>query len=323
MHRFQDILYVTLGRDESSPALKRALRTARENDAPLGILACLPEFPVDLADYREPFERSMRERLQTAVARDCEELDLDLDADSVDCDIEFGKTPGLRIVRRVLRRGCQLVIKDTEPHEGGRGFQALDMELLRKCPCALWLCRPERTRREHPRVAVAVNPESASPTGEALALRLLELSSSLASRLGGELDVVSCWDYGFEEPLRNSAWYQVPEEELEQAVARTRHRHRELLEKLLERSVVRHSVVRHSRTEECLRVHHLHGQPDEAIPRFVEENDIDILVMGTVARTGIPGFLIGNTAENVFQKIPCSLLALKPEGFACPVRPDP
>lgn len=42
--------------------------------------------------------------------------------------------------------------------------------------------------------------------------------------------------------------------------------------------------------------------------------------MGTVARTGIPGFIIGNTAENILQKIDCSLLALKPLGFVSPVK---
>ena len=46
---------------------------------------------------------------------------------------------------------------------------------------------------------------------------------------------------------------------------------------------------------------------------------IDILVMGTVARTGIPGFIMGNTAENLIQELKCSLLATKPNGFVSPI----
>jgi len=42
--------------------------------------------------------------------------------------------------------------------------------------------------------------------------------------------------------------------------------------------------------------------------------------MGTVARTGISGFIIGNTAENILEEISCSLIALKPEGFVSPVK---
>lgn len=54
--------------------------------------------------------------------------------------------------------------------------------------------------------------------------------------------------------------------------------------------------------------------------KVIEEKKIDVLVMGTVARTGIPGFIIGNTAEIILQKIDCSLLALKPLGFVSPVK---
>ena len=41
--------------------------------------------------------------------------------------------------------------------------------------------------------------------------------------------------------------------------------------------------------------------------------------MGTVARTGIAGFFIGNTAEKVARNIHCSLLTVKPDGFVSPV----
>ena len=44
------------------------------------------------------------------------------------------------------------------------------------------------------------------------------------------------------------------------------------------------------------------------------------IMMGTVGRTGIPGFIMGNTAETVLNRIDCSVLAIKPEGFVTPVR---
>lgn len=44
-------------------------------------------------------------------------------------------------------------------------------------------------------------------------------------------------------------------------------------------------------------------------------------IMGTVGRTGIPGFLIGNTAETVLRQVACSVLAVKPTGFVTPVQP--
>ena len=41
--------------------------------------------------------------------------------------------------------------------------------------------------------------------------------------------------------------------------------------------------------------------------------------MGTVARGGLPGILIGNTAERLLHSVPCSLLAVKPDDFICPL----
>jgi len=45
----------------------------------------------------------------------------------------------------------------------------------------------------------------------------------------------------------------------------------------------------------------------------------DLVVMGTVARTGISGFIIGNTADAILDQLTCSVLAVKPQGFKTPV----
>jgi len=57
------------------------------------------------------------------------------------------------------------------------------------------------------------------------------------------------------------------------------------------------------------------------VPRFVEHQHIDLLVMSTVSRTGIAGFLIGNNAERLLDAVRCWLLLMKPEALASPVRP--
>ena len=41
--------------------------------------------------------------------------------------------------------------------------------------------------------------------------------------------------------------------------------------------------------------------------------------MGTVARSGVPGLLIGNKAEKVLSGIDCTVLAVKPSGYVSPV----
>ena len=63
------------------------------------------------------------------------------------------------------------------------------------------------------------------------------------------------------------------------------------------------------------------GIPYKEIIRFSDQNNIDLIVMGTVCRTGIKGFLIGNTAESIMEDVRCSILALKPQGFVSPISP--
>lgn len=60
--------------------------------------------------------------------------------------------------------------------------------------------------------------------------------------------------------------------------------------------------------------------PDEEILKFIQEDNIDLLVMGTIARGGMAGVMIGDTAERLLPEISCSLLAVKPKEFVSPVR---
>jgi len=61
--------------------------------------------------------------------------------------------------------------------------------------------------------------------------------------------------------------------------------------------------------------------PSHAILAGVKHCRADLVVMGTVSRSGIPGLFVGNTAERLIDRLDRSLLAVKPAGFESPVRP--
>ena len=105
-------------------------------------------------------------------------------------------------------------------------------------------------------------------------------------------------------------WMNVSEKELDQMIENEKTSHRKSLEKLLKKAEIKANY----------KIHHLKGEPDDKIPLFIEKNKIDLLIMGTVARTGISGFIIGNTAEGLLQNISCSMFALKPQGFISPIK---
>ena len=68
-------------------------------------------------------------------------------------------------------------------------------------------------------------------------------------------------------------------------------------------------------------VHLLKGHARDVIPKFAAKQRVELIVMGTVGRTGIPGVIIGNTAEAILNQVECSVIAVKPPGFETPVLP--
>jgi nucleotide-binding universal stress UspA family protein len=64
------------------------------------------------------------------------------------------------------------------------------------------------------------------------------------------------------------------------------------------------------------------GPAKKEVAPLAAELRADLVVMGTVARTGIPGVIIGNTAEAILDQLSCSVLTIKPPGFITPVKLD-
>jgi nucleotide-binding universal stress UspA family protein len=160
------------------------------------------------------------------------------------------------------------------------------------------------------RILAAVNAATLNPVEKALNTKILELATSLAEREAAEVHVVHCWTIQGDMIL--TARGRLPKSELSEYRRRTRRRNLESLDALLRPFLESgHEIEKHMHK----------GDPGTLIPRIAEELRADLVVMGTVARTGIEGVFIGNTAEHVLQRIGRSVLAVKPDGFVSPVRP--
>lgn len=55
----------------------------------------------------------------------------------------------------------------------------------------------------------------------------------------------------------------------------------------------------------------LEGNPAEKIIEFAEQNSVDIIVMGTLGKTGLDRFLLGSVAENVIRHSKTPVLVVK------------
>ena len=309
MKRFQNILMVVPA-DETDigPAMEQAKELALRNSARLTLTSTVEEVPkgrarrakrqgLDLQAMLVEDRRGQLERLAETYKSD----DLSINV-AIGVGVQFVET-----IRRVLTNHHDLLI--TPEESGLTGFTARTKHLLRKCPCPVWVIRPSRT--QHTKILAAVGPDEEDT--ELLNELIMDLATSLAVLEDGELDIVHTWVMEGESSLRSSPYASIPSTEVDVMVKITRDEHAEAFDALVGRYDL--SSVGHA-------IHLIKGVPEKVIPSLVVENSTDLIVMGTVARTGIAGLVIGNTAERILDTVDCSVLAVKPAGFVTPVTID-
>ena len=216
--------------------------------------------------------------------------------------------PFVEVIRAVLHSSYDLVIKAARPSEGlsERLLGSTDMHLLRKCPCPVWVERPAAAF-PYRTVLAAVDP--VGKEGKGCARLVMDLASSLARRESARLAVVHAWRLSGESMLR-SGRAQIPSLEVDLLLEQTRQQHRTHLDALLSP---------YGMKSDGSGVHLVKGEPAPSIRDLSAALPAALVVMGAVGRTGIPGFFIGNTAEEVLQITRASVLTVKPEGFVSPV----
>lgn len=144
----------------------------------------------------------------------------------------------------------------------------------------------------------------------ALNRSILNLASSLARQENSELHVVHAWVLQGEDMYR-SARTGLTDLVVGEMAVDVENTHKEWLGELLKH---------HDFKGIDLKVHLEKGDAGRIIPTLVEKKQADSVVMGTVARTGIEGFFIGNTAERILRNVNCSVLTVKPEGFKAAIK---
>jgi nucleotide-binding universal stress UspA family protein len=230
--------------------------------------------------------------------------------------------PFLEIIREVLRNAHDLVIKCPESLDWlDRLFSSGDKHLLRKCPCPVWMVRSQ-TGESFDRILAAVDVDDSYSSNElktrqALNEMVMELAGSLAVSEFAELHVAHAWEAIGESALRHGAFMQRPENEVNTYVDQTRRHHTQLLDTFIKK--VSANLGEDAAEYIKPRLHMPKGSARKVIPELVKELQVDCIVMGTVARTGVPGLFMGNTAETILDQLECSVLAIKPPGFATPV----
>jgi nucleotide-binding universal stress UspA family protein len=314
--RFARILAVHDPEAADAGALALAAELAEAMAADLTALAVVEPPPgVQYVSYLAhltgaELERRLRTAAEPALARAVASAGLTRE---VGRQVRVGK-PFVETVRAVLEADHDLVIKTAEELEGpDHGLLAsTDQHLLRKCPCPVWLCRAGGKDRPH-RVLAAVDVDtlaaSEPATQEALNRRVLRLAATIAGWAEAELHAVNVWNAPAESLVRSfSGWDQGTD-----YIKEVEAQHWTWLTRAID------DALADADGAPALQPHLVRGRPRQAIPKLVGDLNADLLVMGTVARTGVPGLIIGNTAEDVFNSVEIPLVAVKPPGYVSPL----
>ncbi len=300
MKFFKNILVVVDSTQAEHHELERAMKLAEYGGVKLHLVDIVKDASLtvrllshDYVHIHELLVKEKREQLQVLVEH-CKSHGIEAAGEVLE-----GVSSHLTLLA-AQRIGADLIVRATKGpgsrQTGNLGTSS--QKLIQRLPCAMWLADDDH----EPECKTIVATVDASPGDEAhrrLNERIMQVAIDLAARERAKLLVCYVWSLYGAEMLR----HRMPTSEFDSLLEFNRQQHLESFEALLSAHDL-HAGGPSARM--------LEGEPSEAIPEFCEQEAADLLICGTVARQGIPGLLLGNTAERIVNRVGCSILAVTP-----------
>ncbi|SDS41104.1 universal stress protein [Pseudomonas oryzae] len=274
MQEIRSILVVLEPEDTQGLALKRARLIANATQSELHLLVC------DKLHDHSAFLDEIAEELR-------------VDGYTVTARQDWQESSHQTIIAAQQAEGCGLVIKQHLPDNPLK--KALltpdDWKLMRFCPCPVLLVKTDRPWSGG-KVLAAVDVGSDDPEHRDLHAGIVCHAYELAHLAKGELHVLSAHP----APVLSAA---DPTFQLRETIAA---RYREACQRFQDEYGLSNRQL-----------HVAEGPADILIPQLALQLDVGVTVIGSVARTGLSGVLIGNTAEVVLDTLESDVLVVKPD----------
>jgi len=319
MKRFNNFLYV-MNKDTAQPShsLLRTVSLAKNSQASLTLLRVIPK--LSLSNTISELGLSSAEIEQKAMAREEENLlqiiaALDKDV-HIKAIVKVGKIY-YESIRLVQSENFDILFKLADKASWlNHLIGSDDMHLLRNCPCPVWLLKKdENLNYKNILAAVDFDSKDENTCNDELNNTIMSLGCSIALAEFSTMHVAKVYnasDAGFVSLWVNDP-AKVEKEVLDSEFRNSRYKMDLLVDTL------KQQIGDESFNFLLLRSHLIQGTPSEELPKIAKKVTADLVIMGTIARTGIAGLLIGNTAENVLNQLNCSVLAIKPKDFISPI----
>lgn len=274
MQAIRCILVVVDPRLPDNLALKRACLIASISQSRLHLLVC--EEKHDHSDYLEQLRQDVEAQGHTVTASQA-----------------WRDTPYQTVVSVQQAEGCGLVIKQHQPDSLLK--RALltpdDWKLLRYCPCPVLMVKTA-TPWTGGNILAAVDVGTSDIEHRTLHASIVNHGYEIAALASGKLHVISAHP----SPMLSAA---DPAFQLKETIEA---RYRDACKQFQEEFDIPDSQL-----------HIEEGPADALIPRICHELNAVVTIIGTVARTGLSGALMGNTAEVVLDALQSDVLVLKPD----------
>ncbi len=311
MMRFSNILLVLDTDFCRTPALDRAVALVRNERAALTLCSVVDSIPAnDLRTITAITPAEMLDSAVTATRNRLTTLADEMSAIGIPTKLQVlvGKAH-TEIARLVHSSNYDLVIKPVAEHGTTRARveRRENTNLMRHCPCPVWLVSAENPGSEGAIIAAIDMPDEADTNSE-LNENILRVARSIALAEFRPLHVVHAWRLFGEGHLR----------------ARGDARANLAVDQMVKREAAKRAIwlretVSFARSESerlaiefvAPKLHVVKGLVRQVIPELAEKLNAGLIVMGTAGRSGLSGLVRANTSETILARSNCSFLIVK------------
>ncbi|TVS10369.1 MAG: hypothetical protein EA417_19095 [Gammaproteobacteria bacterium] len=296
MKDIRSILVVLDKPKHAQTALERARKLAQAAGAHMHMVSfCW----LAMAEHESVFDTHQRRALKQGVIHEREawlrNLVLDAGLSAADLSTEVVWTADIAgwVAEHAQRENVGLVVKSIRHRSGTLLRKPIDWQMLRSCPAPL-LLTDSRERIRTGKVLATIDLRHADDAHQSMNRQVLAAAQTMTRLLDGELASTHVVESVHLPPgVDIMAQGQL----VEQARAR--------LTELLEATVSTDDLAQSA-------LHVVVGTVGSALNELVEREGIELVVVGTSARRGLGGAVLGNTAERILSKVDSDLLAVHP-----------
>ncbi len=303
MDKLDKILVIFDEKHNTQTAMLRAIELSRLTGATIHIVAsAYTNLNFLNGELLVETEALLREGIQSKLNKELRSYTDSLDAGGIDISYEslWSSRPHYDIARLCKDEPFDLLIKTANKHGRFEGIfhTPMDWHLLRECPCPVLLVSEEKWSEDGPIIA-AIDANTDDEAHIKLNHQLLETTNYLSGLLDNKVVVANACP---PLPVLIDLEYT--------SIDPTTYI--DSLHQAAENNIATITQP-YGIDKDSIKV--IDGIPEDEIPRLAEELGSRLIILGTVSRTGLKGYLMGNTAEQLLHNLHCDILALKPEGF--------